>query len=41
MSEPIDIGHNCWIGAKSILCPGVKMKPNTIVKVNTVIKKNY
>ena len=41
MSEPIVIGDNCWIGAKSILCPGVNMQPNTIVKINTVVKKNY
>ncbi len=41
ISEPIDIEDNCWIGAKSILCPGVKIKPNTFIKINTVVKKNY
>jgi putative colanic acid biosynthesis acetyltransferase WcaF len=41
ISEPIEINNNCWIGAKSILCPGVKLKANTIVKINTVINKNY
>ena len=41
ISEPIDIEDNCWIGAKSILCPGVKIKSNTFIKINTVVKKNY
>ena len=36
--EMITINDNCWIGAKTILCPGVNLNKNTIVKINSLIK---
>jgi putative colanic acid biosynthesis acetyltransferase WcaF len=41
ISEEIIINDNCWIAAKSILCPGVNLKKNSIVKISTTIKKSY
>ena len=41
IAEPIIINDNCWIGAKSIVCPGVNLKENSIIKINTTITKNY
>lgn len=41
MSEDITINDNCWVGAKSVLCPGVNLKENSIIKVNTTLKKNF
>ncbi len=39
MSEEIIINNNCWVGAKSILAPGVNLEANSIVKVDTLVKK--
>lgn len=41
ISETITINDNCWIGAKSILSPGVNLKSNSIIKINTLVKKSY
>jgi putative colanic acid biosynthesis acetyltransferase WcaF len=41
VSEEIIIEDNCWVGAKSILSPGIKLKSNSIVKINTLVKKDY
>lgn len=38
-SEEIIIGNNCWIAAKSIIAPGVKIKKNSIFKLNSIIFK--
>lgn len=35
----IDIGQNCWIGAKAIICPGVKIKEGVIVATGSVVTK--
>jgi len=37
--EMICVSNNCWIGAKSILCPGVVVKENSIIKINSLLKK--
>jgi len=41
IAEQIIIYDNCWIGAKSIICPGVSLKKNSIIKINTTITKNH
>ena len=41
ISEQIIINDNCWIGAKSVLSPGVNLKSNSIVKINSLVKKDY
>ena len=40
MSEEIVINDNCWVGAKSIIAPGVNLEANSIIKINTLVKKN-
>ena len=37
----IEIGDNCFIGAGSIILPGVKLGPNTIVGAGSVVTKSY
>jgi acetyltransferase-like isoleucine patch superfamily enzyme len=43
MDEPkaVIIGDNCWIGAKAIILPGVKLGPNTIVGAGPVVTKSF
>lgn len=36
----IDIGKNCWIGAKAIICPGVKIEEGAIVATGSVVTKS-
>lgn len=37
----IKIGNNCFIGAKSIILPGVELGDNTIVGAGSVVTKSY
>ena len=37
----ITIGENCWLGANSIILPGVKLGPNTIVGAGSVVTKSF
>lgn len=39
-SSPIEIGDNCWIGARVIILPGNKIGNNSIVGANSVITKD-
>ena len=39
-SYTIDIGSNCWIGAKSIICPGVKLEDGVVVAAGSVVTKS-
>ena len=38
-AEKIVIGNNSWIGAKSVISPGVEIKENSIIKLNSMISK--
>lgn len=38
--QSIKIGENCWIGAKSIICPGVKIDDGAIVAMGSVVTKS-
>ncbi len=38
---PIRIGRYCWIGASSIVCPGVELGDNTIVGAGSVVTKSF
>lgn len=41
IAEKIIIKNNCWIGAKSVLSPGVIVQDNSIIKLNsTIFKRN-
>ena len=38
--QKVEIGANCWIGAKSIICPGVKIEDGAIVAMGSVVTKS-
>lgn len=37
---PITIGDNCWIGAGTIICPGVIIGDNVVIGAGSVVCKN-
>lgn len=40
-AEPIKIGDNCWIGAGSILLPGVELGEHVVVAAGSVVTKSF
>lgn len=40
LEQPVEIGRNCWIGARSIICPGVKIDDGAIVAMGSVVTKS-
>jgi len=36
----IVVGENCWIGARSMICPGVKIDDGAIVAMGSVVTKS-
>lgn len=40
IAEKITIGKSCWIGAKSIIGPGINLRPNTFIKLGSIITRN-
>ena len=38
--QPVSIGKNCWIGAHSVICPGVKIDEGAIVAAGSVVTKS-
>lgn len=38
--QKIVIGENCWIGAKSMICPGVKIDDGAVVAMGAVVTKS-
>lgn len=38
--QKVEIGKNCWIGAKSIICPGVKIEEGAVVAMGAVVTKS-
>lgn len=39
-SAPVSIGHNCWIGARVTILPGVSIGNYCVVAAGTVVTKN-
>lgn len=37
---PIHIGKNCWIGASSLILPGVTIGDNTVIGAGSVVTKD-
>ena len=37
---PIHIGKNCWIGAGSLILPGVTIGDNTVIGAGSVVTKD-
>ena len=40
ISEQITINDNCWIGAKSVLSPGINLESGSVIKINSLVNKN-
>ena len=40
LMQPVEIGKNCWIGARSIICPGVKIEDGAIVAMGSVVTRS-
>lgn len=40
LMQKVEIGENCWIGARSIICPGVKIEDGAIVAMGSVVTKS-
>ncbi|WP_285060296.1 acyltransferase [Pedobacter ginsengisoli] len=38
---PLIIGQNCWLGANSVLLPGVEIGNNVIVAAGSVVTKSF
>lgn len=39
--EPIRIGKNCWLGANSVILPGVQIGDGVIVAAGAVVTKSF
>lgn len=39
-TDPVRIEDNCWIGAGSIICPGVTISENSVIGAGSVVTKN-
>jgi len=40
LAAPIKIGHTCWIGGRSVICPGVTIGDNVVVGAGSVVTKD-
>ena len=39
--RPIEVDRECWLGANSVLLPGVRLGPRTIVGAGAVVTKSF
>lgn len=40
-TDPIKIGDNCWLGANSIILPGVQLGNHVIVAAGAVVTRSF
>ncbi|MEX0998940.1 MAG: WcaF family extracellular polysaccharide biosynthesis acetyltransferase [Thermodesulfobacteriota bacterium] len=40
ITEPITIEDGVWVGAKAVICPGVKLGYHSVISVGSVVSKN-
>lgn len=40
ISKPVKIGSNVWIGANSVICPGVTIGDRSVIAAGSVVTKN-
>ena len=36
-AKPVEIGHDCWLGANVVVCPGVKIGDNCVIGAGSVV----
>ncbi len=41
VTDPIEIGDDCWIGANAVILPGVKLGDRCIVGAGAVVTKSF
>lgn len=39
-AQPVTIGHDCWIGAGVVICPGVTIGENCVIGAGSVVTKD-
>ena len=39
-AKPVTIGDQCWIGANSVICPGVTIGSNVVIGAGSVVTKD-
>ncbi|WP_322173674.1 sugar O-acetyltransferase [Acutalibacter caecimuris] len=39
-AKPVNIGHNCWLGANVVICPGVTIGDNCVIGAGSVVTRN-
>ena len=39
-AKPVKIGHNCWIGGRSVINPGVTIGDNVVIASGAVVTKD-
>jgi maltose O-acetyltransferase len=40
LAKSVTIGHTCWIGGRSIICPGVTIGDNVVIGAGSVVTKD-
>jgi len=38
--KPVTIGNNVWIGANSVICPGVRIGDNSVIAAGSIVIKD-
>ena len=39
-AKPVSIGHDCWIGANVVICPGVTVGENCVIGAGSVVTRD-
>ena len=39
-AKPVHIGHDCWIGANVVICPGVTVGENCVIGAGSVVTRD-
>ena len=39
-ARPVNIGHDCWLGANVVVCPGVTIGDNCVIGAGSVVVKD-
>lgn len=39
-AKPVTIGHDCWIGANVVICPGVTVGENCVIGAGSVVTRD-